>query len=191
MEINQLKKSIKDKFNVIKGQIAVYKKKNGDNMELYNKFVDRINETLKDTEVNMGDKKEENKININNNKSGSELNLNLNKSNNSSGNDSGSGSGCGDRGSTRNNLVSDSGLNNLEELAEYNYENKHMENSDINKKQFCEERDEGFNTNIDIITNQTKPHCILSQFLLYAFPKQIARKITVFFENIHKELFGK
>ena len=94
----------------------------------------------------------------NSDKSGSELNLNLNKSNNSSGNDSGSGSGCGDRGSTRNNLVSDSGLNNLEELAEYNYENKHMENSDINKKQFCEERDEGFNTNIDIITNQKKPN---------------------------------
>ena len=49
-------------------------------------------------------------------------------------------------------------VDNLEELAEYNYENKHMENSDINKKQFCEERDEGFNTNIDIITNQKKPN---------------------------------
>ena len=78
MEINQIKKSIKDKFNVIKGQIAVYKKKNGDNMELYNKFVDRINETLKDTEVNMGDKKEENKININNNKNEFKVNSNNN-----------------------------------------------------------------------------------------------------------------
>ena len=44
LEINKLEKSIKDKFNVIKGQIAVYKKKYGDNMDLYNKFVDRINE---------------------------------------------------------------------------------------------------------------------------------------------------
>ena len=49
LEINKLEKSIKDKFNVIKGQIAVYKKKYGDNMELYNKFVDRINESLKET----------------------------------------------------------------------------------------------------------------------------------------------
>ena len=52
IEINKLEKSIKDKFNVIKGQIDVYKKKNGDNMDLYNKFVDRINETLKETENN-------------------------------------------------------------------------------------------------------------------------------------------
>ena len=50
LEINKLEKSIKDKFNVIKGQIAVYKKKYGDNMELYNKFVNRINESLKETE---------------------------------------------------------------------------------------------------------------------------------------------
>ena len=52
IEINKLEKSIKDKFNVIKGQIDVYKKKNGDNMDLYNKFVNRINETLKETENN-------------------------------------------------------------------------------------------------------------------------------------------
>ena len=38
---------------VIKGQISVYKKKYGDNMELYNKFVKRIDESLKqDDEVN-------------------------------------------------------------------------------------------------------------------------------------------
>ena len=52
LEIDKLEKSIKDKFNVIKGQIAVYKKKNGDNIVLYNKFVNRINETLNETENN-------------------------------------------------------------------------------------------------------------------------------------------
>ena len=51
LEINKLEKSIKDKFNVIKGQISVYKKKYGDNMELYNRLVGRINETLKETDI--------------------------------------------------------------------------------------------------------------------------------------------
>ena len=64
LEINKLEKSIKDKFNVIKGQIAVYKKKYGDNMELYNKFVDRINESLKETG---NENKNINEYNINNN----------------------------------------------------------------------------------------------------------------------------
>ena len=64
LEINKLEKSIKDKFNVIKGQIAVYKKKYGDNMELYNKFVDRINESLKETG---NEKKNINEYNIKNN----------------------------------------------------------------------------------------------------------------------------
>ena len=49
IEIEKLNKSIKEKFNIIKNQLGVYKKKHGDNMELYNKFVDRINETLKET----------------------------------------------------------------------------------------------------------------------------------------------
>ncbi len=49
-------------------------------------------------------------------------------------------------------------MNNLEELVENNYGNKNMENSDINKKQFCGEKDEGSNNNIDIITNQKKPN---------------------------------
>ena len=53
LEIGNLEKSIKDKFNIIKGQISVYKKKYGDNMELYNKFVKRIDESLKqDDEMN-------------------------------------------------------------------------------------------------------------------------------------------
>ena len=53
LEIENLEKSIKDKFNIIKGQISVYKKKYGDNMELYNKFVKRIDESLKqDDEMN-------------------------------------------------------------------------------------------------------------------------------------------
>ena len=51
LEIKKLEKSIKDKYNVIKGQISVYKKKYGDNMELYNKLVDRINGTLKETDI--------------------------------------------------------------------------------------------------------------------------------------------
>ena len=64
LEINKLEKSIKDKFNVIKGQIDVYKKKYGDNMELYNKFVDRINESLKETG---NENKNINEYNIKNN----------------------------------------------------------------------------------------------------------------------------
>ena len=47
MEIEILKKAIKDKFIIIKNQLGVYKKKHGNNIDLYNKFVDRINETLK------------------------------------------------------------------------------------------------------------------------------------------------
>ena len=66
LEINKLEKSIKDKFNVIKGQIAVYKKKYGDNMDLYNKFVDRINESLKETS-NEDENKNINEFNIKNN----------------------------------------------------------------------------------------------------------------------------
>ena len=51
LEIKKLEKSIKDKYNIIKGQISVYKKKYGDNMELYNKLVGRINGTLKETDI--------------------------------------------------------------------------------------------------------------------------------------------
>ena len=51
LEIKKLEKSIKDKYNVIKGQISVYKKKYGDNMELYNNLVGRINGTLKETDI--------------------------------------------------------------------------------------------------------------------------------------------
>ena len=76
LEIEKLEKSIKDKFNVIKGQISVYKKKYGDNMELYNKFVKRINESLnQDDEVI---KKENNNINNNMNKSNKINNINNN-----------------------------------------------------------------------------------------------------------------
>ena len=70
LEIDKLEKSIKNKFNVIKGQISVYKKKHGDNIELYNKFVDRINDTLKETdnEINKenDDIKKDNYISNNN-----------------------------------------------------------------------------------------------------------------------------
>ena len=70
LEIDELEKSIKNKYNVIKGQISVYKKKHGDNIELYNKFVDRINETLKETdnEINkdINDNKKDNYISNNN-----------------------------------------------------------------------------------------------------------------------------
>ena len=55
MEIDLLQKGIKDKFIIIKNQLRVYKKKYGDNMTLYNKFVDKINETLKLTSNNTYD----------------------------------------------------------------------------------------------------------------------------------------
>ena len=47
IEINNLKSSIKDKYLMIKAQIELYKKKHGGiNMDLYNKFTDKINESL-------------------------------------------------------------------------------------------------------------------------------------------------
>ena len=49
MEIEKLKKSIQEKFIIIKNQLGVYKKKHGDNLELYNKFVERINKSLRIT----------------------------------------------------------------------------------------------------------------------------------------------
>ena len=47
MEIQKLEKEIKKHFEVIRNQIEVYKKKYGDNMELYNKFISRIEESLR------------------------------------------------------------------------------------------------------------------------------------------------
>ena len=49
MEISKLKKSIKGKYNLVKNQLFAYKKKHGDNIELYNKFIDKISETLRIT----------------------------------------------------------------------------------------------------------------------------------------------
>ena len=60
LEIDKLEKSIKNKFNVIKGQISVYKKKYGDNIELYNKFVDRINVTLKEPDNGINNENNDN-----------------------------------------------------------------------------------------------------------------------------------
>ena len=60
LEIDKLEKSIKNKFNVIKGQISVYKKKYGDNIELYNKFVDRINFTLKEPDNGINNENNDN-----------------------------------------------------------------------------------------------------------------------------------
>ena len=47
MEIQKLENEIKKHFEVIRNQIEVYKKKYGDNMELYNKFISRIEESLR------------------------------------------------------------------------------------------------------------------------------------------------
>ena len=47
MEIQKLKKEIKKQFEVIRNQIEVYKKKYGDNIELYNTFINRIDESLR------------------------------------------------------------------------------------------------------------------------------------------------
>ena len=47
MEIQKLEKEIIKHFEVIRNQIEVYKKKYGDNMELYNKFISRIEESLR------------------------------------------------------------------------------------------------------------------------------------------------
>ncbi len=46
-EIEKLKESIKEKFKMIKIQLMIYKKKHGNNIELYNKFVEKINNNLK------------------------------------------------------------------------------------------------------------------------------------------------
>jgi hypothetical protein len=53
MEIQKLKKEIKKHFDVIRNQIEVYKKKYGDNMELYNKFISRIEESLRLTNMSI------------------------------------------------------------------------------------------------------------------------------------------
>lgn len=53
MEIQKLKKEIKKHFDVIRNQIEVYKKKYGDNMELYNKFISRIEESLRLTNLSI------------------------------------------------------------------------------------------------------------------------------------------
>ena len=60
MEIDILQKAIKEKFIIIKNQLGVYKKKYGDNMELYNKFVNRINETLRLTDKSISNQSDEN-----------------------------------------------------------------------------------------------------------------------------------
>jgi len=53
IEIQKLKKEIKKHFDVIRNQIEVYKKKYGDNMELYNKFISRIEESLRLTNLSI------------------------------------------------------------------------------------------------------------------------------------------
>jgi hypothetical protein len=60
MEIDILQKAIKEKFIIIKNQLGVYKKKYGDNMELYNKFVNQINETLRLTDKSISNQSDEN-----------------------------------------------------------------------------------------------------------------------------------
>ena len=45
--MDDLKESIKEKFKMIKMQLSIYKKKHGNNMELYDKFVEKINTNLR------------------------------------------------------------------------------------------------------------------------------------------------
>ena len=46
-EIDNLKDSIKEKFKMIKNQLSIYKRKHGNNMELYDRFVEKINNNLR------------------------------------------------------------------------------------------------------------------------------------------------
>ena len=47
IQIEKLKKDIKEKYKMIKTQLSIYKRKNGNNLELYDKFVSKINDCLK------------------------------------------------------------------------------------------------------------------------------------------------
>ena len=47
IQIEKLKKEIKEKYKMIKTQLSIYKRKNGNNLELYDKFVSKINDCLK------------------------------------------------------------------------------------------------------------------------------------------------
>ena len=60
MEISKLKKSIKGKYNLVKNQLFAYKKKHGDNIELYNKFIDKISETLRITNGTINNNNDDN-----------------------------------------------------------------------------------------------------------------------------------
>ena len=52
-EIKNLFNSISEKFKMIKTQLFIYKIKHGDNLDLYNKLVKHINNTLKNPNINL------------------------------------------------------------------------------------------------------------------------------------------
>ena len=47
IEIEKLKKIINEKFKMIKTQIDIYKKKYGNSFDLYDRFIEKINESLR------------------------------------------------------------------------------------------------------------------------------------------------
>ena len=55
-EIEKLKKLMKSKFNLIKNQIEIYKKKYGNNFDLYDRFIEKINKTLRLTSKSLMNK---------------------------------------------------------------------------------------------------------------------------------------
>ena len=55
-EIEKLKKIIEDKFKLIEGQINLYKKKYGNNFDLYDRFIEKINKSLRLTSKSLMNK---------------------------------------------------------------------------------------------------------------------------------------
>ena len=69
IEIAKLKKIITNKFKLIRAQIDIYKKKYGNNNDLYDKFMNKINRSLRSTSKSL----------MNNNNYNNNNNISLNK----------------------------------------------------------------------------------------------------------------
>ena len=67
-EIAKLKKIITNKFKLIRAQIDIYKKKYGNNNDLYDKFMDKINRSLRSTSKSLMNNNNYNNNNISLNK---------------------------------------------------------------------------------------------------------------------------
>ena len=55
-EIERLKKIISEKFKMIKMQIDIYRKKNGNSLDLYDRFIEKINNSLRLTSKSLMNK---------------------------------------------------------------------------------------------------------------------------------------